>query len=414
MSSVTARIAKIKQPYLGYIRPGNFKEIVIEDGITLNENINVHPSIVGLVVDYLTRFVIGNVKKEAFKISLQGAARAEKLGEDNAKDMAKNLLIKINGTDEDSIVNACKLVAYDVWYRNPMGAIDSYKDINPNKDTIHNIQILIKRSIDFFKDYGPVIKFGFDFEPVKKNKKAYKDMIRQGIGSYGGYTAVVDCGDGDFLTSDTLWDFKVSKKDPTSKHTLQLLMYWIMGQHSGQEIYKNIKNLGIFNPYLNKIYLLNDITHPFFEKTIKIVEKEIICYGGSFITNGYRYTEEFWCTGEAIWYINEEDESLDGVTSLVEKYIDEYKTYREHGIIIYNIYNNDITNEIKVFCQLNEIQQIVDYIHHIGKNTALEFIGYDRFKHFYYVGMQLSTDIITSGSYRWSKKKKLDKIYKYQ
>lgn len=43
----------------------------------------------------------------------------------------------------------------------------------------------------------------------------------------GGYSPIVTAGDGDYLTKDTLWDFKVSKKELNSKHTLQLLMYYI-------------------------------------------------------------------------------------------------------------------------------------------------------------------------------------------
>ena len=101
-------------------------------------------------------------------------------------------------------------------------------------------------------------------------------MIKIKKGSYGGYTAIVSSGDGDFLTNDTLWDFKVAKTKPNNKHTLQLLMYWIMGQHSGQEKYKNIKRLGIFNPRLNTVYLLNVKDIP--ENVIKTVEKEVIGY----------------------------------------------------------------------------------------------------------------------------------------
>lgn len=50
-------------------------------------------------------------------------------------------------------------------------------------------------------------------------------MIKTGKGSYGGYTYTFESGDGDFLTADTLLDFKVSKSKPTNKHNLQLLMY---------------------------------------------------------------------------------------------------------------------------------------------------------------------------------------------
>mgnify|MGYP004498912689 FL=1 len=73
-----------------------------------------------------------------------------------------------------------------------------------------------------------------------------------------------------------MWDFKVSKSVPTSKHTLQLLMYWVMGQHSGQEVFKNISKLGIFNLRLNKVYIYD--TSNISKDIISIVEKEIICY----------------------------------------------------------------------------------------------------------------------------------------
>ncbi|MGL5439239.1 MAG: hypothetical protein ACRDA4_02485 [Filifactoraceae bacterium] len=46
----------------------------------------------------------------------------------------------------------------------------------------------------------------------------------------------------------TLWNFKGSKIKPTSKNTLQLLMYWIMGQHSEKPEFKTIKNLEFLIP----------------------------------------------------------------------------------------------------------------------------------------------------------------------
>lgn len=55
MASVTARIKTIKQPR-GYIPPSKFKTIALNlDGIVLNEKENVHASIIGMVVDYLSR-----------------------------------------------------------------------------------------------------------------------------------------------------------------------------------------------------------------------------------------------------------------------------------------------------------------------------------------------------------------------
>lgn len=259
MSSVTQRIEQIKQPRGGYLKPSQFGSVVLDDGITLSEVENVHPSIVGLAVDYLTRFMMGTDKKDAFQISLQGVFIAETLNRKGSCELGIELLKGITGLDDISIINACKLVTFDVWFRNTSNAIMSKgpNETNPDADTIRNIKILVERSLTFWKKYGPITKDGFTFES-------------------DGYTSTIDCGDGDYLTSDTIWDFKVSKSKPTSKHTLQLLIYWIMGQHSGQSIYKSIKKIGIYNPRLNIVYTF-EITDEL-KDTIKEIEEDIICY----------------------------------------------------------------------------------------------------------------------------------------
>ncbi len=260
MSSVTQRIREIKQPRGGYIKPSQFKLQKIDDEKILNEQENVHGSVIGLAVDYLTRFVMGADNSEAFEISYMGAMIAENLfKQKSALKTAQELLEGIKGLDNNSVINACKMVTYDVWYRNPMGAMKAkgVEETNPDLETIGNIQIMVERSVKFWEEFGPIIQDGFTFEP-------------------NGYTDTVNTGDGDYLTVDTLWDFKVSKSKPTSKHTLQLLMYWIMGQHSGQKVYKNITKLGIFNPRLNFVYTL-DIADIALE-IIEEIERDIICY----------------------------------------------------------------------------------------------------------------------------------------
>ena len=230
MVSVMRRIKETKQPRGGYIKPKDFNVIELNDGIDLYGEENVHSNLIGLAVDYLTRFTMGTSLEKAFEISLRGASNV------NESDYAEELLNGISGLDDNSIENACKLVGFDVAFRAGIAGYKPVHTIQPDFLTIANIRIMVNRGLNFFKLYGPTVKDGFTFE--------------------GGYTSSINTGDGDFLTENTLWDFKVSKSAPTNKHTLQLLIYYLMGVHSIHSEFKQIENLGIFNPRLNKVYLL--------------------------------------------------------------------------------------------------------------------------------------------------------------
>ncbi|XZI53690.1 hypothetical protein ACSW9K_09695 [Clostridium perfringens] len=251
MVSVTQRIKQIKQPRGGYIRPKEFNITILDDNIKLNEKENIHSSLVGLAVDYMTRYSIGTPINEAFKISIMGASI---IGESK---FAQKLIEEIEGLDDNSIVNACKLVGYDVCCRAGIIGYKPVQNINPDKDTIDNIRYMIKRSLKFIEIYGPIIKDGFTFE--------------------GGYTNLVSKGDGDFLTKSTLWDFKVSTKNPTNAHTLQLLMYYLMGINStNKKYFKDVEKLGIFNPRLNSVYLLE--IKKISSEIIKEISEKVIGY----------------------------------------------------------------------------------------------------------------------------------------
>ena len=236
MYSVSQRAKTYKQPRGGFVNPKSFEEFEIFKFEELYEEENISPSIVGTVVDYMTRFLLFNDKNEAFKISLMGA---ERINEKELKK-AKDLLNSIKGIDEESIINACKLVGYDTVLRAGLMTYKPIEEINPDKKTIFNILIMIKRSEEFFKEYGPVVLDGFGF--------------------LGGYTKTVITGDADFLTDDTIWDFKVSKNGLKSAQTLQLYMYYLMGcrtiQLNAEYDFKNkITKMGFFNPRLSKVYI---------------------------------------------------------------------------------------------------------------------------------------------------------------
>lgn len=247
--SVTGRIAQITQPYNGYLPVNNFVLHKENDGNILGLE-NIHPSISGLCVDYLSRFMCEKTR-DAFNICFLGAKIVEMSYD------AEQLFKKVKGLDDTSIICAAKLCGFDVAFRAGREHFKDIYHINPDQTTINNIRIMVQRSLSFFNKYGPVTKYGFTFEN-------------------GGYTRTVCSGDGDFLTKDTMWDFKTISGSITSKHTLQLLMYYIMGKHSKQQIYDNISFVGFFNPRKNEILKLD--INKIDKSIITQVEKNVICY----------------------------------------------------------------------------------------------------------------------------------------
>ena len=252
MATVTQRIREFKQPRGGYINPRRLEKTKLESSVELFPEENINPSLIGLSVDYLSRYISGATKEEAFEISLKGAFNVRE------SEKALKLLSEIDGLSDQSIINATKLVGYDVAYRAGIGFFTKPVDtINPDKDTISNIREMVNRSKVFFEKFGPVILDGFSFE--------------------GAYTDLITIGDADFLTKDTLWDFKVTKNPPTNKHTFQILIYYLMGLRSiHKEKFSNVKRIGFFNPRLNIVHTINisDIS----KETIEEVNSKVIGY----------------------------------------------------------------------------------------------------------------------------------------
>ena len=238
--SVTKRISQIKQPYGGYVPPSSFSKKQLEDNCFLYMDENLAPSIIGTAVDYLSRFMLEGDPWQAFGVSLQGAVSIKKQYD------AELLVSQIKGLDDESIVAACKLCGFDVCIRSSRDEYKPIEEIMPNINTISNIRIMVNRVLSFVKQYGPIIKTHLNFS--------------------GGYTNIVSSGDGDFCTEDTIWELKVLKNSVKTKHTLQILMYYIMGQHSQYDYFKKIKKLGFFNPRLNMVYTLD----------VSLIKKDII------------------------------------------------------------------------------------------------------------------------------------------
>lgn len=231
MYSVTQKINQVKQPYGGYISPKLFDVIQLDDGKILHKTEEgVSPSLVGIVVDYLVRFHATKDIYEAFKISFKGAQIVNEIKQ--AQEFAKN----IKNLDYNSIKNACNLAYYDYAFRQGPSNFIHEKNITPSIDAADNIKILVLRGINFLEIYGPVLAEGFTFEN-------------------GGYTHTISSGDGDFITEGVIWDFKTVKKI-TSKHSLQILIYYLMGKHSSQKIFNSIHSVGFFNSRTNQVITL--------------------------------------------------------------------------------------------------------------------------------------------------------------
>ena len=152
MSSVTQRIKEINQPRGGYINPRSLHYVDLDDGIKLIETENIQASIVGLAVDYLSRFVLGAPAEDAFSISLLGARI---IGDEHR---AFKLLKKISCLNRRSIIAACKLVGYDVCYRASPFQYRPVQAIKPDKFTIKTFKPWLKGASSFLKSAAQLLK----------------------------------------------------------------------------------------------------------------------------------------------------------------------------------------------------------------------------------------------------------------
>ena len=326
MVSVTQRVRAVKQPRGGYIPPSSLETRFMgrpgQEPIDASVE-NVHPSLVSLAVDYLTRVALGRPATESFKIAVAGAGR---LGEEYAtyaqalcdivdgyvhremqlpdNESARFLVIdekdprwyKNGGAfrvpDDEAIRAAIRLASFDVVMRAGKGAYSPHTNLDPDEATLRNIGRMLANALRFAWEYGPVVVIDFT--------------------TLGGYSETVNAGDGDYVTVDTLWDMKVSTKPPTRENTLQVLMYWLMARRSdwnwhptwnwghttseadwreAWDLDKYLKkhrtwpddlhgpvpgHIGIFNPRLETVYRLRVEDIP--EEVIDTVEREVLCY----------------------------------------------------------------------------------------------------------------------------------------
>ncbi|MBR6100957.1 MAG: hypothetical protein IKH78_08345 [Ruminococcus sp.] len=235
MVSVTMRVNNFSQPFGGFVPADLFEIRGYVDHNDIMDIPSAAKSVQGLAVDYMSRFMLTKDKEAAFDISIKGAKIIDKTYENNNETrIIESMLKNVKGLDDVSIFNACRIVCYDVAMRMGVSYFRPIEEFLPSKELINNIRIMVNRCLTFFSKVGGVILSGFTFE--------------------GGYTKLVSSGDGDYLTKDTLIDLKVTNKSLSTKWSLQVLVYYLLGLHSIHREFDRIEKLCIFNPLKNMSY----------------------------------------------------------------------------------------------------------------------------------------------------------------
>ncbi|ACV22431.1 Hef nuclease [Slackia heliotrinireducens] len=239
MASVTHITSRAHQPRGGYINLERFDEHAFEDGLPFHGEYSIVPGTLGTTVDYLSRALLGFSVKKAFEIAIMGAHIIGAKETGYANDLANQLQDAIDSgelTDND-IRNAVRLARYDAAYRAGAKSHNPNEGAEVDEKTVSDIRTLVRRTVSFFEENGPVVDAGITFE--------------------GGYGDVLDSGDADLLTEDTLWDLKTSKDKPSPADTLQLAVYYLLSLRSSKEEFKPIRKLGFYNPRLNKSWTID-------------------------------------------------------------------------------------------------------------------------------------------------------------
>ena len=234
--TVTQRVKSISQREGGIVPESLFVKVQYNDFKDVHIVKSALAPIQGMVVDYLTRFILSGDVKHSFDISIKGAQVVDRVME-NSNEFDKLMLIlsEIKGLDRNSIFHACKAVCYDSAYRKGYKYFQAPEDLEVDDELINNVRVLVERSLAFLELVKPVVCDGFTFD--------------------GGYTDLVVKGDGDYLTKDILIDFKTSKDEFSPHWSLQVLIYYLLGIHSIHPEFQTITKLCIFNPFTNCSYI---------------------------------------------------------------------------------------------------------------------------------------------------------------
>ena len=282
MNSVLDLVGDFKQPRGGLLPLSKFT--CTEFGG--NSKTHVVPSILtGKVIDCITKRTAGLSSEEVFKKSIDGyamridmyankdamyaKASVDDISTDMINDDTKNgvnvyLLVHYfdlayeSGNIDDMVQLAYMIIQYEIFaekYKTMINrTIGDTRPVRLTEQQILELTELYYRTLTWLitrSNYGIVPEFKF-----------YPD----------GYSDLVKFGSGDFICGHTMFELKCSVSKPTPEHVLQLLIYYCMSLHTHNKLYSQIYELGIYNPMLNKEWIIpinripDDVTNTLMER----------------------------------------------------------------------------------------------------------------------------------------------------
>ena len=276
MKLPVTRIVKIPkiQPYGGFIPSKNLAVEPLTDEPHYIELVEkcckegaLNPQSLGLVFDYVLRTDIAimngispaDAVLNAFEVSFLGAKMINKL--DDALKLATKIANLFRHRDKNlkKIVQvASELVVYDAVFRAGYYNPDA-KPPKANERDKDAVELMLGATEVYLLEKEHLVSLGFGFTALGAEK--------------------VSPSDGDLLTTDSVIDLKCSTKGPTSKHTLQLLLYYILGLHEQPDAFRPLKYIKVVNPRLGMVYSY-ELSKVDLE-TLKHIESEIMGYKSS-------------------------------------------------------------------------------------------------------------------------------------
>lgn len=260
---IKTRINQIKQPYGGYLNPNLMRSDKYDGDILPIMGELVSPGIVSTTVNGLTKLMTGGNLIDSFKDSIRGYAIAKYAKKSEMINISlpeiSIILNKIKDLSDYSITSAVKLSTFQIWFLNSVLAqtyAKDVKDVYLDSYTLNHIRIMVRRGIDFFNNWGGVVR------------SSVQATLDDGL---------IKKADIDYLTTKEVWNMCVSSNTKiNSKKTLEILVEYLLAKKTNKEEFSSLNGMGIFNPRLNNCW--NILADEIPDDVIKAVEGEVLGY----------------------------------------------------------------------------------------------------------------------------------------